>query len=106
MKLPNTERKVASIPPFGLRMQPELKQQIEDQAQTNGRSLNAEIIWRLEHSLTATQESPAWIKKAKKMAKRSSISEDRLSVLEQDLTEMSKSIKLLLQERQERTEQR
>lgn len=46
---------VGSIPPFGLRMQPELKSVLEQAAKDNARSLNAEIISRLEDSL---EESP------------------------------------------------
>ena len=35
------------IPPFGLRMEPELKRKIETSAHLNGRSINAEIIYQL-----------------------------------------------------------
>lgn len=42
---------VASIPPFGLRMQPALKSSLEESAKANARSLNAEIVSRLEESL-------------------------------------------------------
>lgn len=42
---------MANIPPFGLRMQPDLKARIEDAARANNRSLNAEIIARLESTL-------------------------------------------------------
>jgi hypothetical protein len=44
------ETKIASIPPFGLRMQPALKRRIEGAAKGNGRSLNSEIVARLEQS--------------------------------------------------------
>lgn len=40
------------IAPFGVRMQPELKQKIEIAAKTNGRSMNAEIVHRLEQSFS------------------------------------------------------
>lgn len=40
----------AKIPPFGLRLQPDLKAQIEESAKASGRSLNAEIVARLESS--------------------------------------------------------
>lgn len=46
-----THRRTAGIAPFGLRMQPDLKERIEAEALANGRSLNAEIVWRLEESL-------------------------------------------------------
>lgn len=45
---------MANITPFGLRMQPGLKAKIEDAAQANNRSMNAEIIARLEASLSAS----------------------------------------------------
>lgn len=38
------------IAPFGLRMEPELKTWLAEQAQKNFRSLNAEIIYRLRAS--------------------------------------------------------
>lgn len=47
---------VASIPPFGLRMQPALKAGLEESAKANARSLNAEIVARLQQSL---DERPA-----------------------------------------------
>jgi DNA repair exonuclease SbcCD ATPase subunit len=43
------ERKLmANIAPFGLRMQPELKARVEAEARQNNRSVNAEIVQRLE----------------------------------------------------------
>ncbi len=47
----DTRQKTGHIPPFGLRMQPELKKRLEEAATTEGRSLNAEIVARLEESL-------------------------------------------------------
>lgn len=41
------------IPPFGLRMQPDLKARLEESATAAGRSLNAEIVSRLEASFQA-----------------------------------------------------
>lgn len=41
---------VANIAPFGLRMQPPLKAKVEEAARENARSLNAEIVARLEES--------------------------------------------------------
>ncbi|TPW27798.1 Arc family DNA-binding protein [Martelella alba] len=41
---------LANIAPFGLRMQPELKEKIKQAAEDNGRSMNAEIVQRLEDS--------------------------------------------------------
>ncbi|MED5545788.1 MAG: Arc family DNA-binding protein [Pseudomonadota bacterium] len=39
------------IPPFGLRMPPDLKERIQAAAIENNRSMNAEIVSRLEASL-------------------------------------------------------
>lgn len=39
---------MANIPPFGLRMQPDLKARVEEAARANNRSLNAEIVNRIE----------------------------------------------------------
>lgn len=39
------------IAPFGLRMPPELKARIEAEARANGRSINTEVISRLQDSL-------------------------------------------------------
>ncbi|MBM6397921.1 Arc family DNA-binding protein [Ochrobactrum anthropi] len=39
---------VANIPPFGLRMQPDLKRRVEEAAAKNNRSINAEIVATLE----------------------------------------------------------
>lgn len=41
---------MANITPFGLRMQPDLKARIAKAAKDNNRSMNAEIIDRLERS--------------------------------------------------------
>lgn len=47
----NTRRPTSHIAPFGVRMQPELKARLEAEAEKAGRSLNAELIARLEQSL-------------------------------------------------------
>lgn len=41
---------VANIPPFGLRMQPDLKRRVEVAAAKNNRSINAEIVATLEEA--------------------------------------------------------
>lgn len=46
-----TRPSTSHIAPFGLRMQPELRARLEESAQKTGRSLNAEIVARLEESL-------------------------------------------------------
>ena len=47
----------AHIPPFGLRLQPELKKQLEEAAAAAGRSLNAEIAYRLEQTFQQPGDS-------------------------------------------------
>lgn len=43
--------KIRDIAPFGIRMSTELKEILQEEAKKNGRSLNSEIIKRLEDSL-------------------------------------------------------
>lgn len=43
------------IAPFGVRMPPKLKEQLLELAQENRRSLNAEVVARLERSVRAEQ---------------------------------------------------
>lgn len=50
-KKTETRPSTATINPFGLRMQPELRERLEAAASEAGRSLNAEIVARLEESL-------------------------------------------------------
>lgn len=49
-KSPN--EKIGNVAPFGLRMLPDLKARVEESAAQNGRSLNAEIVARLEEALS------------------------------------------------------
>lgn len=49
-KKTETRPATATINPFGLRMQPELRERLEAAASESGRSLNAEITSRLEQS--------------------------------------------------------
>lgn len=46
----NPKELLASIAPFGLRMQSELKERVKAAAERNNRSMNAEIVARLEES--------------------------------------------------------
>jgi hypothetical protein len=48
-----SRKRVSDIPPFGLRLQPDLKRQLEEKAKAGARSLNAEIVGRLEYTLAA-----------------------------------------------------
>lgn len=43
-------KKYSNIAPFGLRLQPDLKKRLEESADKESRSLNAEIVTRLEES--------------------------------------------------------
>lgn len=104
MKSSDPERKVASIAPFGLRMQPELKQQIEEQARANGRSLNAEIVWRLEQSLAREADGQSWIKTAKAASTKLPDQAERLDGLEQQVRELMEAVKTLQQSGQDRSE--
>ena len=45
-----TDESMRNINPFGLRMQPALREKVEEAAKANRRSLNAEISARLEES--------------------------------------------------------
>lgn len=45
-----------AIAPFGLRIPPDLKQWLEERAKTNGRSMNAEIVARLQESCEREQK--------------------------------------------------
>ena len=47
-----------NINPFGLRMQPDLRAKIEAAAELNHRSLNAEIVARLEESFAGSTPPP------------------------------------------------
>ena len=43
-------------PQFNVRMPADLKEKIEEAAKENGRSMNAEIVYRLQQSLNEEQE--------------------------------------------------
>ncbi|MDC9591032.1 Arc family DNA-binding protein [Xenorhabdus sp. XENO-10] len=43
--------KIRTIPPLGLRIEPELKQMLKDIAKKEGRSLNSELVQRLKRTL-------------------------------------------------------
>ena len=99
MKPSNPDQKIANIVPFGLRMQPELKQQLEESARAEGRSLNAEIVIRLEKSLKADAPGASWIKSAKRAAAGGS-QDERLSALEAEVQELRLGLLELRQARQ------
>lgn len=55
-----TKLSTSKIPPFGVRMGPDLKTKIEESAKANGRSMNAEIIARLEASFAIESQPPKY----------------------------------------------
>lgn len=66
------------IAPFGVRMPPGLKARIENSAHDNRRSMNAEIVARLEKSFDEAVEGPI---------------ADRLKKIEADLDHIKRLIK-------------
>lgn len=48
-----------ALPPYSLRMPQELREQLDSAAKVNRRSLNAEIVARLEKSFATHKEVPA-----------------------------------------------
>ncbi|QMV72989.1 Arc family DNA-binding protein [Comamonas piscis] len=52
-----TTAPTGQIAPFGLRMLPELREKIEAAARESGRSMNAEVVSRLEESFTGGGDS-------------------------------------------------
>lgn len=60
------------IPPFGLRLPSDLKQRVQDAATANNRSMNAEIIARLEASLDPLAQpfSPEMVEAMDEVARR------------------------------------
>ena len=51
-----TTAPTGSLAPFGLRMLPGLKERIEEAARASGRSMNAEIVGRLQKSFETESE--------------------------------------------------
>ena len=49
--------KVSHIPPFGVRMPPDLKEKIDMASKQSGRSMNAEIVYRLQKSFYASPDT-------------------------------------------------
>ncbi len=52
----NSRPATGHLAPFGLRLQPDLKQRLMDSANQSGRSLNAELVARLEASYANTPD--------------------------------------------------
>jgi len=56
-KAPSADAPMASITPYGLRMPRELKDALDASARENGRSLNSEIVARLQASVRSGGQS-------------------------------------------------
>lgn len=89
----NDENRISNITPFGLRLVPDLKRRIEEAARANGRSLNAEIAFRLEASLEMEGDTRS-AEAARRLLKGSG-GEDLIPDLVRRLDEHEKRIKHL-----------
>ena len=66
------------INPFGLRMPQDLKKRIEKSAKTNRRSINAELILRLQDSI---EKDPLFIPEIHESAKNYELTEEQNALL-------------------------
>lgn len=66
---------ISKVAPFGLRLLPKLKKDLDDAADANGRSLNAEITARLEWSIAAEED---FAKYQAKLEARSELAAQRI----------------------------
>lgn len=62
------------INPFGLRMPQDLKKRIEKSAKTNRRSINAELVLRLQDSV---EKDPLFVPEIREVAKNYELTEDQ-----------------------------
>jgi len=86
---------VSDIPPFGVRIQPDLKELIEQAARASGRSLNAEIVARLQDSFDVLPENESVLRdlppeSLELLTKRLAAHETRLHELETVWREIEK----------------
>ncbi|WP_326912793.1 Arc family DNA-binding protein [Rhizobium johnstonii] len=93
MMKPDDDTRISNISPFGLRLLPELKRRVEEAARINGRSLNAEIAYRLEESLEA--EGDARSQAAARSLLRSGMHGDPVKDLEKRVEELSRELSSL-----------
>lgn len=66
------------INPFGLRMPPELKKRIEKSAKTNRRSMNAELVLRLQDSV---ERDPMFVPDIRETAETYTLTQDQTALL-------------------------
>jgi len=60
-KAPSPDAPMGSITPYGLRMPRDLKDTLDAAARENGRSLNSEIVARLQASVQADESVPDFV---------------------------------------------
>lgn len=66
------------ITPFGLRMPPDLRKKVEKSARTNRRSLNAELVLRLQDSV---EKDPLFTPRVSEPRDRYQLSQDETALL-------------------------
>ncbi|HGJ5869380.1 Arc family DNA-binding protein [Arsenophonus nasoniae] len=77
--------KIGDIAPFGVRMTTELKDRLHEEARRNTRSLNSEIVKRLEDSLS---------KENQQLSENKDDFENRISMLEDMIEKLKKEIQM------------
>jgi hypothetical protein len=82
-KSPSSDAPMAKITPYGLRLPPDLKERLDISARANGRSLNSEIIERLQRSFADDFGVPDFV------------TGDRLDVLEIEVTSLRQMVTAL-----------
>jgi hypothetical protein len=66
------------INPFGLRMPPELRKRIERSAKSNRRSVNSELVLRLQDSI---EKDPMFVPEIREAQKSYDLTEDESALL-------------------------
>lgn len=90
-------RNTAHIPPFGLRLQAELKERIERAAEKNGRSQNAEIVSRLEMSFAFEEGSRGEFESQKRIAALEKVQANLASMVLDQSDELERLAKVVEQ---------
>lgn len=101
------KKPMAAIAPFGLRMQPDMKERIEKAAEANNRSMNAEIIARLEMSFSelaagaavsalVADQSELLVRQAELIERQGAISESVIETINQAIADALEKMKLEL----------
>ena len=97
-RAPSPDAPMGSITPYGLRMPRELKEALEAAAHENGRSLNSEIVARLDASVRGAAASTglSFVKAAKSTSGKTTPSG---LDLEARVSDLEKAVKALQEER-------